>query len=435
MRERVIVVLGMHRSGTSVLSAALECLGVHFGHRLLGPRDDNPKGFWEDEDFVELNERLFVMGGSLSSALGFDLEKVRGSPDYPAMYRRMKTLLRARLDEAPLFGLKDPRMPRLIALWGEALGEMGVEVAFVLPLRNPLSVAASLGKRDAFPTSKSLLLWYEHMVQGLHYAAPREMVVVDYDAFMDEPREALLRLSERLRLDFDDRRFEGFVRGILSEDLRHSRFSDADLLQHEDGFPALIRLYGMLKCLSQDKYSTSSEIALAEIRQANGAFADIWPLLRRCGELDVELWRGAQHLEATQKYSVHREKQLSTWIASLESTVRDVEQARLNEQVRQRDHLHGQETSFAAREAELLAWISTLENTVQSGEEQRRANQVWFDGQLQAEILQRDHALIQLQRLQAEIDQRDQLLCQLQGSLSWRLTRPLRWCRGLLAGS
>lgn len=45
MTPRVVVILGMHRSGTSVLSAGLEALGVEFGENLIPPRPDNPKGY------------------------------------------------------------------------------------------------------------------------------------------------------------------------------------------------------------------------------------------------------------------------------------------------------------------------------------------------------------------------------------------------------
>lgn len=420
MKERVIVVLGMHRSGTSILSAALECLGVGFGSHLLGPREDNPKGFWEDEEFVDLNERLYELGGSFSSALGFDSETVRKNPAYPALHERMKDLLRARLDKDPLFGLKDPRMPRLMELWGAVLDELGVDVALVLPSRNPLSVAASLAKRDEFPVSKSLLLWYEHMARGLLYAARRQILVVDYDAFMDQPREALLRIADQLGLGFDEERFDRFAQETWSGELRHSRFSDDDLQRHIDGFPALLNLHALLTRLSQDQIEGLSD----QLQRVELAFKELWPVLRRCGLLDIELWGGAKHLRQLQVSFAARERELSSWVESLESSVRSLVQ----EQDRQL-------ALCSARETELLSWIANLEGTVRAAEEQRRSDHDWFQEQmlgLQELASQREQSVRQLDE---KLAQTWKALQQVRSSRSWRLTKPLRWCGRLLMRS
>ena len=58
MKKQAIVVLGMHRSGTSLLAKALEIFEYNFSENLMQPNSDNPSGFWEDIDIVELNESL-----------------------------------------------------------------------------------------------------------------------------------------------------------------------------------------------------------------------------------------------------------------------------------------------------------------------------------------------------------------------------------------
>lgn len=57
--NKLIVVLGMHRSGTSAISAGMQVLGVEFGDRLLPPvKGDNDKGYWEDIDLCALNVKM-----------------------------------------------------------------------------------------------------------------------------------------------------------------------------------------------------------------------------------------------------------------------------------------------------------------------------------------------------------------------------------------
>ena len=55
-----ILVAGMHRSGTSALTGALNVLGISLGQHLLAPGEDNPKGYWEHQSAVEIHERLLT---------------------------------------------------------------------------------------------------------------------------------------------------------------------------------------------------------------------------------------------------------------------------------------------------------------------------------------------------------------------------------------
>jgi O-antigen biosynthesis protein len=61
--SRAVLVLGMHRSGTSALARGLQMLGVYLGSDFLSPQPDNPTGYWEDRNIYELNERLLAVFG------------------------------------------------------------------------------------------------------------------------------------------------------------------------------------------------------------------------------------------------------------------------------------------------------------------------------------------------------------------------------------
>src|SRR5688572_29093711 len=62
--KRLIITLGMHRSGTSVVTRGLQVLGVSLGDNLMAPFEgNNDKGFWEDNDINKLNiEMLNTLG-------------------------------------------------------------------------------------------------------------------------------------------------------------------------------------------------------------------------------------------------------------------------------------------------------------------------------------------------------------------------------------
>src|SRR5262249_1740037 len=58
--SNAIVVLGMHRSGTSALAGMLHHLGVALGDELMPATADNPRGYWEHRDIVAINDRLMT---------------------------------------------------------------------------------------------------------------------------------------------------------------------------------------------------------------------------------------------------------------------------------------------------------------------------------------------------------------------------------------
>src|ERR1700722_9316263 len=58
-----LIVLGMHRSGTSALTGVLHHLGVALGERLMPTSPDNPRGYWEHNDIVDVDHRLMATFG------------------------------------------------------------------------------------------------------------------------------------------------------------------------------------------------------------------------------------------------------------------------------------------------------------------------------------------------------------------------------------
>src|SRR5579864_4713795 len=68
-----LVVLGMHRSGTSALTGMLHHLGVALGDRLMAATPDNPRGYWEHGDIVAIHERLMA-------TLGWGWDDIRSLP-------------------------------------------------------------------------------------------------------------------------------------------------------------------------------------------------------------------------------------------------------------------------------------------------------------------------------------------------------------------
>jgi hypothetical protein len=275
----LLVVLGMHRSGTSATARAMEALGADLGDRLMPAADgNNDKGFFEDYDVVKLNVELMAAAGMDWHTLG-ELDVSRIPPArLDAFQTEALVTLRAKC-QGKIFALKDPRLSRLIKLWKPVFDCVGVPVKYVLSVRHPLSVARSLAKRDGMAEEKALHLWLEHVVPSLVETRDWPRVLVDYDCLLDQPTAELERIAAQLSLPLDARLLETYNEEFLEESLRHTRFQTQDLSLVRAAPHAVRQLYGALDaaCRSETSGGPALELALDGAQQF---LADVAPLLR-----------------------------------------------------------------------------------------------------------------------------------------------------------
>jgi hypothetical protein len=188
LKKRVFVVLGMHRSGTSVITRTLKLLGVGLGDNLHPAGFDNPKGFWEDRECLEINEKMLGHLGSTFDRLDLSWDCSRDDSTVNNLKMEAENLIVRKLNENDgLWGFKDPRTCRLLSFWREVLDKVGCKVYYIIVLRNPLSVAASLTTRNLMPSEKSYFLWLQHMIPAVLDSEGTPRLVVNYDQLMEAP--------------------------------------------------------------------------------------------------------------------------------------------------------------------------------------------------------------------------------------------------------
>ncbi|CAI9403294.1 sulfotransferase [Nocardioides sp. T2.26MG-1] len=191
-----VVVLGMHRSGTSLTAHILGDLGWYLGRpeELLGPREDNPDGFFERADVQVLNDRILSqVGASWDGPPGPD--ELLGLGDEVDEHVAALIASMGKDAGASPFALKDPRLCVLWPLWERQLPP---SARLVLTFRHPAEVAASLQRRDGMPLVTGLALWEEYVRRALAAAEDRGAVVVRYGDLLEHPDEVIESLAEAL---------------------------------------------------------------------------------------------------------------------------------------------------------------------------------------------------------------------------------------------
>lgn len=201
-RSTVILILGMHRSGTSALTRVLNLCGVDLGRRLMPAAEgNNESGFWEHMDAVGLHERaLMLLGRSWSDARSLPADW-QTSAAAAAARQRIAELVRDEFAHSPLWAVKDPRLCRFVPLWTKVLGEAGIDLKVVFVLRHPEEVIASLGRRDGLSPRESGLLLLNHFFEAALATTGQARCVVTYQSLMDDWRGCVDRIAQELVIE------------------------------------------------------------------------------------------------------------------------------------------------------------------------------------------------------------------------------------------
>lgn len=253
LNRQAIIVLGMHRSGTSALAGALAMAGTRLPARLMPPHNDNPSGFFEPEKIVALHDRLLAAAGVSWWSLEPITDAWLSSSDARAYVDELVAAVRQDYEDAALFIIKDPRMCRLMPLWRMVLDRLAARSSFVIPIRNPLEVARSLARREGerFSLRYGCLLWLAHMLDAERESRNSPRVFVHYDRLLDDPvrvvEDVILNVT-RLPPALDGVRATA-VRSFVDPHLRHHFAQMDELRRHVAFYPWLWRAYSALGAL------------------------------------------------------------------------------------------------------------------------------------------------------------------------------------------
>lgn len=191
-----IIVLGMHRSGTSLVTRLLNLMGVYLGEGpdLLPGQPDNPKGFWERSDVQQLHEEMLSRFDSAwFDITGFNAKHADNAvrQEFEDKANRILSILEPHRPWA----IKDPRLCLFFPWWARLL-EAPVVIYVV---RAPWEVAASLRKRNGFPLAVGAAIWELYNRHALEAVRRFPVIRLNLENLVKDPQTESLSLHQLLR--------------------------------------------------------------------------------------------------------------------------------------------------------------------------------------------------------------------------------------------
>ena len=342
-KRRVVLILGMHRSGTSAVARVVNFLGAALPKKLLEAAPGNEAGHWEPIELVSLHDRMLAEAGSRWE--DFRPFNIANLPeDRIQFYRReIKRLIIQEYADEPWFVLKDPRICRFPALYLEIFQELGIEALVVLTFRNPLSVIRSLGARDQMTEEYARLLWLRHWLDAEAGTRQHQRAVVEYEQLIETPAKVVAELKNWLKRmgitprDDSDRDIIDF----LNPALRHHVYSPIDLNADnrivkwvKDAYQIAANLtlesqieqaYDALDAIQREFSDASALIADATFREFERRFPRLEDELRSARSKVTELEHGIDVWSTQTKKLEARNRELDGQLLSAQSKVTDLE--------------------------------------------------------------------------------------------------------------
>jgi GT2 family glycosyltransferase len=259
--QQGVIILGMHRSGTSAVAATMRLLGADLGPSLMPAHEaENPKGFFEHVEIVQCHERLLAaLGRGWDDPRSISKQCLATGSAQDAR-QELTALLRRDFGDSALWAVKDPRVCRLVPLWLQILEDLESEPRFIIVHRPLVEVAASLRRRNGFSAEKSALLWADHVMSAEFHTRRHRRAFVSYDRLLRDTEGTLREVGEALGLEWTR---------AVSEAMPHlSEFLCPSLRHFTTGDPSLPSDYGRLSPIVDplDKFLSSIGVAGDRIR-------------------------------------------------------------------------------------------------------------------------------------------------------------------------
>ena len=263
-----LLVIGMHRSGTSAVTRVLSLLGAGLPQKILGAVvGSNLLGHWEPERLIAAHDALLAEAGSAWH--DWQPLSLKGLPQERLAHHKaqLRRLITEEYGEEPLFVLKDPRVCRFVPLYVDLLAGMGIAAHAVITFRNPLEVSASLAARDKMPKVDGMLLWLRSVLDAERCSRGLPRVMLGYDRLLAERVGAICNLETRLGISMvpPSEAVAAEIANAVRRDLRHHEIGLDELCRDPLAAGWIADTFAALLSLANDEADAAARSTLDRV--------------------------------------------------------------------------------------------------------------------------------------------------------------------------
>ena len=259
-KRELIIIVGPHRSGTSLISKLITCYGYSLSENLIPGNEFNKRGYFEDRDIVNFNDYLLsVLNSAWNKNHFIDDHEFNNILKKEFIDKGKELILNKFLHKKKLI-IKDPRISILIKFWKKVLSELDINSRFICTLRNPIEVSLSMMRRDLTSTSYGISIWAIYLMEIMKELNYQDILIIDLERFQQKPEVVITKINKFLLFEADKVQLNEYFNKFYSKDFI-TNLSDSELYENQIFFHENFKkIYLCLKKLhnSNDKVTFDS---------------------------------------------------------------------------------------------------------------------------------------------------------------------------------
>jgi hypothetical protein len=417
----VLLVLGVHRSGTSSVAGVLNLLGAAAPKTLMPADAGNERGYCESVPLWHFHDEILDSAGSAWDDWRAFNPSWYTAPAFADFTERALWLFKGEFGESTLAVLKDPRICRFVPFWLDVLGKMKAQPRIVIPVRSPMEVARSLKLRDGFPLTKGLLIWLRHVLDAEAVTRTLPRAIFSWNEFLADWRNVTEKISALGGISWprlSDRTSKA-IDEFLSRDLKHHRVEDKEFVHHPDAHEWARSTYQALLLLAEQPDSNNARTLLDDVRSLFERACSLFGRVTLDYELafdahqseaqalraDREHWLVQyRQIEGTLRHTREEKDHIATLLSQRTGEVQAVNNA-LAELARHKDEIaaalhqsQAEKNQLAAQFGERIAQLEALLGDQRSAAERWQREQETIAVDLRSQLIDREAKIAYTQR-------------------------------------
>lgn len=215
-----VLIIGMHRSGTSAITRVANLLGLYLGDFTTAASQYNAKGYWEHTNIVPINDEILnTLGSSWYDTM--PLPKDWWQNHKLDIYKqKLETILLDDFKNSHLWGIKDPRISILLPLWLPVLQKVCDKIHLIHVYRHPKEVACSLLERSSLSSLTTSLLWLKYNIEALKLTDNCKRLFINYNEIFEDPKILINKIANFFEKNYNEQ-IENEIKSFIDANLRH----------------------------------------------------------------------------------------------------------------------------------------------------------------------------------------------------------------------